>query len=243
MTTRIAATLVFTLVSSLATPLLAQDAQQQTVREPTRGFLLEHGYLSGSGNASVDLFTGTGDLNTGGGIRLGVPGAEIIFNADLSDSSTNEAILKYGLPDLSVGEAGTLNWSALAGIAHIDSEDENGNTGQDYTNVLFGAAATMDIEPLRVTGQPQIIVADDDRDDTFFELGLGAEFTLADTEVGRFSPMVEAVITTEDDTDNTVVVGVRWIYNNRLTLDLVPLYYADDEFISLPGAIRLNAAF
>ncbi|MDX1456176.1 MAG: hypothetical protein R3276_01230 [Marinobacter sp.] len=246
MKTRLSVSLGFSLIAATSTPLLAQDTQDDQrpqLREPTRGFLLEHGYLSGSGNASVDLFTGTGDLSTGGGIRLGVPGAEVIFNADLSDSSTNEAMVKYGLPDLSVGEGGTLNWSALAGVAHIDSEDENGNTGQDFTNFLFGATATLNMDMVRLTAQPQLIFADDERDDTFFEFGLGADFVLADTEVGRFRPMVEAVITTEDDADNTIVAGVRWIYNQRLTLDVVPLYYSDDEFNSLPGAIRLNAAF
>ncbi|MDC0662083.1 hypothetical protein [Marinobacter sp. SS21] len=240
---RIPATITLSLMAASPSPLLAQDGQASALREPTRGFLLEHGFLSGSGNASVDLFTGSGDLTTGGGIRLGVPGAEIIFNADLSDSATNEALVKYGLPEFRVGQNRAVSWAALAGIAHIDSEDEDGNTRQDFTNFLFGATASLRVDSIRFTAQPQLIVADDNRDDTFFELGLGADFVLADTEVGRFRPLVEAVITTEDDADNTVVAGVRWIYHQRLTLDVVPLFYADGEFNSLPGAIRVNAAF
>lgn len=243
MKTWISAVSATLLASTFSLPALAANDDHQSPREPTRGFLLEYGYLSGVGKASVDLVTGTGDLRTGGGIRLGLPGAELIFNGDVSDSPTNEVVLKWGLPDFAAGNQGTVNWSALVGIAHIDSEDEAGNTAQDFTNLMVGATATMRVNRFRLTAQPQLIVADDARDDTFFELGLGADFNLADTQVGQFRPVLEAIITSEDNADNTVTAGVRWIYSDRLTLDIIPLYYSDDEFNSLPGAIQLNASF
>ena len=83
----------------------------------------------------------------------------------------------------------------------------------------------------------------DKDDDTFLELDLGGYVGLIDTQAGLFSAGIEAVITTEDDVDNSVALGMRWAYNNRLTLDIVPVVLGNDDITGIPGIVRLNVNF
>jgi len=213
--------------------------------EPTRGFLIEHGTISGQGNASVELHTGSDQLNAGGGIRLGLTQAELIINSGLNGYDENEALLKWGMSDLNLNQT-PVHWSLLAAVSHIDIEYDNGQEF-DQTHIKLGAAATLSADAATFTLTPQLIHVDNDEaggtDDTFIEVGLGAHVGVIDTESGLFSLGAELILTSEDDRDNTFALGGRWAYNEQLNIDIIPAIFSDGDLIGVPGLVRLNVAF
>src|SRR5690606_5660329 len=114
----------------------------------------------------VDLSTG-GSLDVGGGVRLGLPVGELLLNSAISGDNdnqlqANEATFKLGLPRIDTGNRDvSLNAAAYAGIAHLDVDES-----ADYTNVVIGAAATALVQGVMLTVSPEIVFADDERDDT-----------------------------------------------------------------------------
>lgn len=232
-------------IASLSTTALAEDAKQkQRYQEPTRGFFLEHGTVAASGQASVELLTGStpsDDKRTGGGIRLGLPNAELLLNSGLNDYDENSALLKWALPrENTEGTKRTpVLWSLLAGIGHLDIEDAN-----TRTNFTLGISATVKADAGTFTASPKLVYADNDvDDDTFFELDLGAYVGIVETEAGLFSAGIEALVTTADDTDTSIALGGRWLYNERINLDIVPFVFSDNDLMGVPGLVRLNIAF
>lgn len=223
-----------------ATSALAQSPQNYI--EPTRGFLLERGLIAEPKTFSVDLATGIGDQNIGG-VRIGVPNSEIIINSALNgDTEANEIALKWGLAPIPA-ENININTAIYGGLAHIDYEDDQGNDF-DYTNIVLGAAFTVVEQGLILNVNPELEIADDQRDDTIFNLGFGAHYNLFDTEYGRFQPGAEVVFVSGGDDDDTVVdLGMRWLVKEEITLDFVVFHGGAQDITSLPGIIRLNAVF
>jgi len=213
--------------------------------EPTRGFLIEHGTISGQGNASVELHTGSDELNAGGGIRLGLAQAELIINSGLNDYDENEAMLKWGMSDLNLNDT-PVYWSLIAAVSHLDADNDQG-VDIDRTHFKLGAAATISADAATFTLTPQLVYVDNDEagatDDTFIEVGLGGYIGVIDTESGLFSLGAELIVTSEDDRDNTFALGGRWAYNEQLNIDIIPAIFSDGDLIGVPGLVRLNIAF
>ena len=231
-------------ITALSASAFAEDANQtQRYQEPTRGFFLEHGTVAASGQASVELHSGSDGLNSGGGIRLGLPNAELLLNSGLNDYDENSALLKWALPrENTEGTKRTpVLWSLLAGIGHLDIEDAN-----TRTNFTLGISATVKADAGTFTASPKLVYADNEDNidsDTFFELDLGAYVGIVETEAGLFSAGIEALVTTADDTDTSIALGGRWLYNERINLDVVPFVFSDNDLIGVPGLVRLNIAF
>jgi hypothetical protein len=233
-------------ISTLSSQAMAEPTPlKKAYQEPTRGFFIEHGVVAPSGEASVELHTGD-NLNSGGGIRLGLPNAELIINSGFDDNAANEALLKWALPRQN--KDGTkqtpLNWAVLAGLSQLDIEDENNNS-EHSTSLLLGLAMTVKADAGLFTATPKLVHTNSHNtdDDTFAELDLGAYVGLIETEAGLFSAGVEANFTSEDNRDNTFALGMRWAYNERLTLDFVPVILSDSDLSGVPGLVRLNVNF
>ena len=213
--------------------------------EPSRGFLIEHGTVAGQGKASVELHTGSDGLNNGGGIRLGLSQAEVIFNSGLNGYDENEVLLKWGMSDLNLNKT-PVNLALLAAVSHLDIDD---GSGQDFdrTHIKLGAAATMSADAATFTLTPQLVYADTDvpggKDDTFIEVGLGGYIGVIDTQSGLFSLGAEVIVTSEDDRDTTVALGGRWAYNEQLNIDIIPAILSNSDLMGVPGLVRLNVAF
>ena len=233
-----------------ATVQAEQTNPAQKYNAPTRGFFIEQGTVNGAGKASVELHTGN-HMDQGGGIRLGLPRAELIINSGFGDDDENELLVKWGMRKVNPNNDGksVLNWAVLGGISHLDVDDDEGNPNTDFdrTSLKLGAAVTIAADAGTFTISPMAVYADDDdrrdADDTFFELGLGGYVGVIDTQSGLFSLGLEAILTSEDDTDNTVAFGGRWSYNSRVNLDFVPIILSDEDTVGIPGLVRLNMVF
>lgn len=243
-----------TSICALSSQAFAEETKfKKNYQEPTRGFFLEHGTVSGLGKASVELYTGSDELfpggsQNGGAIRLGLNKAELILNSGTNGYDKNEALLKWSLPRQSDDgkESTPFIWSLLAGIGHMDIETDAGDLTQ--TSLTLGVAATLKADAGTFTVTPKLVYADSEvgnaeYDDTFFELDLGAYVGLIETGVGLFSAGAEALITTADDKDNTFALGARWLYNEQINLDIVPIVFSDADLVGVPGLVRLNVAF
>ena len=238
-------------IATFSTSVLAEVAtQKKNYQEPTRGFFLEHGSVAASGQASVELYTGSGLVNAedntrnGGGIRLGLPNAELILNSGLNGYDENSALLKWGLPRQNAEgtEQTPIIWSALIGLGHADIDSDAGDFKQ--TSLTLGIAASIKADAGLFTVAPKLVYTNGDiSDETFFELDLGGYVGIIETEAGLFSVGAEALITTADDRDTTIALGMRWLYNERINLDIVPFVFSDSDLVGVPGLVRLNIAF
>jgi hypothetical protein len=225
----------------------AEDPRRQ-YNEPTRGFFLEHGRVSGQGKVSAELHTGSDDVDAGGGIRLGLSNAELIVNSGATAYSGDELMLKWGLNDAINRNNEAQNRSKnqfdlalIAALSHVDNEDANGQTTVDQTNVKLGAAATVDVDAATFTLAPSIVYVDGNiKEDTFVTVDLGGYVGIIDTPSGLFSVGVEALFTTEDNADHSFAIGGRWAYNDRVNLDFVPFVFSEGNRVGLPGIVRLN---
>ncbi|UZK04443.1 hypothetical protein [Venatoribacter cucullus] len=224
-----------TLAAAVAVPVTAQ--------EPTRGFMVERGSVAAQGAASVDLYTGGG--YSGGAVRLGLGNGELVLNSGKVVSglgiNTSEAVFKLGLSNLNGMSEMKHSLAVYGGVSVLDVDG-----GASYTNLMVGAAFTADMNSLLLSIAPEFII-DDANDDNYLDVGLSAHLKMAKTQYGTFQPGIEVVATTADNKDTLVAVGVRWEYNDRLTLDIVPLQignaWGQEDTISLPGQMRLNARF
>ncbi len=240
-----------------ASPLQAEETPSPKAKynEPTRGFFLEHANVAGNKKGSVDLHSGSDGIDSGGGVRLGLGKAELIFNSGLRSYDVNEAMVKFAMPDIKSSEESTtsIHWSLVGGLAHLELENDDGDTYLEQTNIKLGAAATINADAATFTLAPRLVIADSDyednnpgtgkQDDTFVEVDLGAYVGIIDTQSGLFSLGVEALFTSEDDRDDSFAFGGRWLYNERLTLDVVPVVFSDGDQLGLPGLVRVNVSF
>ena len=224
-----------TLAAAVAAPAVAQ--------QPTRGFMVERAGVAAQGEASVDLSTGGG--YSSGGVRLGLGNSELILNSNKVDTVgfNSEAVFKLGLPALQGLSEMKHGLALYAGVAVFD-EDSVG--GASYNNFMIGAAFTADMNSLLLSIAPEFII-DDAKNDNYLDVGLSAHLKMAKTQYGTFQPGIEVVATTADGKDTLVAAGVRWEYNDRLTLDIVPFQFGNawgqEDTISLPGQMRVNARF
>ena len=237
------------LYSALSMSLIAAPAMAETTaplkkqyNEPTRGFFIEHGSVSGQNKVSIELNTGSDGFNNGGGIRLGLPNSELIINSGFGTNGSNSALLKYAMKDLKTSNESSTNieWSLLGGISQFDIED-----GSHNTSAIIGAAATIKADAGTFTLSPQIIhsSASGTESDTYLDIDLGAYVGVIDTNSGMFSLGIEGMITTQDDIDNTFAFGGRWAYNERVNIDVVPVILGNSDISGVPGLVRLNVAF
>jgi hypothetical protein len=243
---RLSLLLPFLFASSASLISSVTSAETPKYQPPTRGFFIEHGTVAGTGQASVELHSGADAIDSGGGVRLGLPNAELLFNSGLDAYDENEALLKYALKDVHLGETNphAIQWALIAGFSHAELENEQGVEIFDQTNFKVGAAFTIDADAARFTFAPRFVYADGElKDDEFLELDIGGYVGIIDTEVGLFSAGFEALLTTESNNDNRYNLGMRWAYNDRLTIDLVPLILDDADLYSVPGLVRVNARF
>lgn len=233
--------------------VMAAAQTTATYNEPTRGFMLERGSTANNQDASIDLSAGGGQ-DFSGGVRLGLPGSELILNHNRLNPSanTNEAIFKFGMPPLSVEGNTEFDWSLYGGLSHFDPDN-----GDSTTNVGFGGAITANVENFILNFNPEFILDDSatgDASDAFLNLGFGAHYSLPATDFGRFEPGLELNLTTRDDVDGesidpSIMLGTRWLYNDNVTLDFAVVNVNPDQSsdgqnqISVPGFVRLNIAF
>ncbi len=212
---------------------------------PSRGFFLEQGRVNSGEQVSIELHSGADSLENGGGIRLGLPQAELILNNGLafSNGSSNDASLKWQLPPIKSGEQQTtepFRWAFITGLSLINFDDSN----NDQTSMKLGVAATITADAATFTLAPSLVYSDiADNSDSFLELGFGAYAGLIDTESGLFSIGAELNISTQEDRDTSALLGARWSYNERINIDLIPLMFSNNDMLGLPGVIRLNALF
>lgn len=193
--------------------------------EPTRGFSFEHGKTAESGTASIDF------TNNVAGARMGVAGHELIVNSSSVGSGTNsDAVFKFAIGDIS-------GLAVYAGLAYYD------NDSSDYLNFKVGMAYSAAVgDGIELAVAPEFVV-DDVLSDEYFNVGLGAYFAVADTSAGKFKLGAEVLVTSLDDVDPVVQLGVRWGFNDRINVDLVPLQFGDTDTFGVPGQVRINALF
>jgi len=221
----------------------AEPNVRANYNEPSRGFYIEHGTVAPNRQASVELHSGTDNIDAGGGVRLGLAGAELILNSGLNSYDENQVLVKYAMDDLTLSssEGHPFHWALVGAVSHTDLEAKNGATVVDQTNIKLGAAMTVNADAGTFTFAPRFVYADGtERDDNFLELDVGAYVGIIDTQSGLFSAGIEALLTSADHTDNTYTFGVRWAYDQKLNIDIVPVVYSDNELLGVPGLVRLN---
>ncbi|KZY30668.1 hypothetical protein A3752_12960 [Oleiphilus sp. HI0081] len=232
--------------ASASTFVAAEEPFKKAYTPPSRGFFLEQGKVNTGDHISIDLHSGANGLQNGGSIRLGLSQAELILNSGLglnTASTGNDVSLKWGLPPIRSGDQQTTDqfaWSLVTGLSVIDFDNSN----NDQTNLKLGVAATISADAATFTLTPSLIYSDiADNSDTFLELGLGAYAGLIDTESGLFSIGAEVVMSTQDDSDTTALVGTRWSYNERVNIDIIPMIFSNSDILGIPGLVRLNVVF
>src|SRR5690606_30856846 len=172
-----------------------------------------------------------GGYSSGGAVRLGLGNSELILNsAKAGNGSTNsEAVFKLGLPALQGLSELKHSLAVYGGVSVLDVD-----VGASYTNLMVGAAFTADMNSLLLSIAPEFII-DDAAGDNYLDVGLSAHLKMAKGQYGTFQPGVEVIATTADKKDTLFGAGVRWEYNDRLTLDVVPFLFGGTDTISLPG--------
>ncbi len=223
-------------VKYFAGTALAVAISSAAVAEPTRGFSIEHGTIAEKGAVSVELADGVNGF--GAGVRAGMEKFEVVVNSGQVGSGTGtDAIVKVGLPALEGLSELDHGWAVIGGVSMYDQDD-----GNDYFNLSAGVAFTAAVDSLSFTVTPMLIV-DDAIDETYLNIGAGAYYSFGETEYGTFKPGVEVGVSTLDGTDTLLNLGVRWGINERVNVDLVPFQVGGTDTLSIPGQIRVNAAF
>lgn len=225
-------------------------ASAQNYSEPSRGFFIERGNIV-ENTPSIDLQTGS--LGTSGALRLALPNSELILNGGLNAGNpeafaglppqfqfqqANEIALKFGLPELGLDGDMDMDWAVYGGLSYQDSDAQ----ADSILNLVAGLAMTMTMDQIILNATPELVIADDARDDTYVNLGLGAYFNIPTTRIGQFQPGIE-FLATSGDGESILAFGSRWLYNDRLTLDLTLAMLGNNDIISIPGFARLNFAF
>ncbi|TVP53430.1 MAG: hypothetical protein EA349_13755, partial [Halomonadaceae bacterium] len=160
------------LIAAVAASFSATAIAQPAYNEPTRGFMLERAYTVEERRAAVDLQSG-GAQDSAAGIRLGLPGSELILNHGRLDprGTNNELLLKVGLQPFQL-EGIAVDWAVYGGISHFDPDE-----GDSVTNLGVGTALTTNINNAILNFSPEIIFDDGnqgDASDVYVNLGFGA---------------------------------------------------------------------
>jgi len=230
------------MVTSALAEVPTTPTPKKQYNEPTRGFFIEHGTVSKQGQVSLELNTGSGNFDNGGGIRLGLPNSELIINSGFDANGSNSALLKYEMKDFktSNNSSNAIQWALLGGVSQFDVEN-----GTHNTSAVLGVAATVGADAGTFTLSPQLVHSNSSstESDTYVNVDLGAYVGVIDTASGLFSLGVEGIFTTQDNTDNTFAFGGRWAYNERVNIDIVPLILQDNDLTGFPGLVRLNVMF
>src|SRR5690554_386606 len=222
-------------VKYFAGAALAVAISSAAVAEPTRGFSIEHGTIAEKGAVSVELADGVNGF--GAGVRAGMEKFEVVVNSgQVGSAASTDAIIKFALPNIDGLSELKHSWSAFGGWSYYDNEVI------DYLNLSAGIAFTAEVDALSFTITPALVV-DDAIDETYLNIGMGAYFDLGETAYGSFKPGAEVIVSTLSDMDTILNLGVRWGINERVNVDLVPVQIGNQDTLSLPGQIRLNASF
>src|SRR5690554_5877832 len=239
-------------VKYFAGAALAVAISSAAVAEPTRGFSIEHGTIAEKGAVSVELADGVNGF--GAGVRAGMEKFEVVVNSgQVGGAGTltgTDAIVKVALPALQGLSELKHSWSAFGGLSMYDDEETSGGgtTGSKYFNLSVGVAFTAEVDALSFTVTPSLVIDEtppngSNDTETYLNIGMGAYFDLGETSFGNFKPGAEVVVSTLEKTDTMLNLGVRWGINERVNVDLVPVQIGNRDTLSLPGQIRLNAAF
>lgn len=244
------------LTLAVASASLVFAAASTQAAQPTRGFLIENGNTAANKSASVDL--GVGEGYTTGALRLGVKQAEVIFTAEKSDSiESTEGLVKFSLPALQGLAELKHSWAVYGGLSAASYKYQSNQNDSSHFNLITGLAFTANVEQLEFTINPELIINTnnqkdnkntgyDDKSDTYVNLNLGAYYNVLNTEYGSFKPGAEVLISSRSGAKTGIAAGVRWEFNERINLDVLPLYVnnsKNDDQYSIPGQLRLNASF
>jgi hypothetical protein len=246
-----ASVLITTCLTS--THALAEEIYKKQYTPPSRGFFLELGHVNSGEYVSIELHSGSNSLDDGGGIRLGLENSELIINNGLTARPTNssDALLKWKLPPIKSGNQQTTDqfqWALLGGISVIETD----NSANDQTNLKLGITASLSADVATFTLSPSVVYSEiSANDDIYIELGMGAYAGLIDTDSGLFSIGAELNVSSQDDRAETAfeedkasaLLGVRWSYNERINIDIIPITVGSNDLLAIPGIVRLNAVF
>ena len=245
LTNTMSATLMMASASLFASMSQAQSFDKAQL---TRGFMLEHGNVAASGVGSVDVLVDS--YQTQAGVRLGLGDFEVVLNgAKVGEASRTDALVKYALPQ-QTGLAEIKHRLALyGGVAALHESDSTG--GEKYLNALVGGAMTADLNGLLVNTSAELVFDDNAQPDhgskghkVYANLGVGAYVPFTTHAYGTFKPGAEVQFTTARQYDTAMLMmGVRWEYNSRLTVDLIPVQLGNADALSFPGQMRVNVRF
>lgn len=224
----------------LSSAIALTVAGTASAQEPTRGFMkIEHASTIEQGAANVQLGLG------GGGVSLGVAGGELILNRnEVGNTGQSDAVFKKGLDvDLLPGMKSAL---AVYGGVAINTEATNGKGKKGVYNLLGGAALTLDLDAIEATVAPELVI-DTASDATYVNIKGDAFYDMGQTSLGKIKPGVMMAITTEKgamypDAVN-IYAGARWEFNERLTIDVIPLAIDGSTSIMIPGGLSMTASF
>lgn len=216
----------------------------------TRGFYIEQGAVADKGVASVDLGIHGGYYS--GAARLGFGKAELLLGNEKTDNTiTTDAIVKFGMPAIKGLSEMKHSWAIYGGLSAA-TFDSGAAKDARHMNLIAGVAFTGQIDALEFTAAPELIVNTNNQDDSgayanesevYVNVGLGGYFNLGKTQYGSFKPGAEVLVTTQDGADSVFGAGVRWEFNDRVTIDALPVQIGNGDELSLPGQLRLNAKF
>ncbi len=216
----------------------------------SRGFLIEQGNVAKQGTASVDLGVNGGYFS--GAARLGLGKAEVVLGEEKSDSANkSEVLVKLGMPAFQGLSEMKHGWAIYGGLSAA-SFDSGAAKDARHLNLIAGVAFTGQIDALEFTAAPELVINTNNQDDSgayanesevYVNLGLGGYFNLGKTQYGSFKPGAEVLVTTQDGADSLFGAGVRWEFNDRVTIDALPVLIGGNDELALPGQLRLNAKF
>jgi hypothetical protein len=208
----------------------------------SRGFLIEQGNVAKQGTASVDLGVNGGYFS--GAARLGLGKAEVVLGEEKSDSANkSEVLVKLGMPAFQGLSEMKHGWAIYGGLSAA-SFDSGAAKDARHLNLIAGVAFTGQIDALEFTAAPELVINTyANESEVYVNLGLGGYFNLGKTQYGSFKPGAEVLVTTQDGADSLFGAGVRWEFNDRVTIDALPVVIGGSDELALPGQLRLNAKF
>ncbi len=182
--------------------------------EPTRMFSLEQGATAKQGSISIDLYD---SVRNNQQIRTGIWGGEAVI------SQEGIGYKHVVMPNLAV-------YGQVA-IDTADNADSRFLAGSSYTLMLNNDFA--------VTGNVELGNAGIDND-VELGIGAGAYFTLPNSgQLNKIKLGGELLLSTADDTEVGIQLGVRWLPRDNITVDL--LIYNDDVSKTTDGALQTPA--
>ncbi len=190
--------------------------------EPTRMFTLEQGATAEQGSISIDLYD---SIRNNQQIRTGIWGGEAMI------SQGGMGYKQVIIPNL-----------AVYGQVAINTAD-----GADSSFIAGGSYTLMPNNSVAITGSVELGNTGADND---FALGIGAGayFTLPNAgKLNKIKLGGELLLSSADDTEVGIQLGVRWLPRDNITVDLLifnnDVSKATEGALQTPAGIRANLSF